>query len=114
MIVLKGGVRLDELTPQIVLGITNFAFILQSLDIDTVVTSCKDSKHSRRSLHYTGRAVDLRSRTLTEDQKDFVLDKMWKSMAQDVGNYDFLLEHRNQPNEHFHLEYDPLPREFGA
>lgn len=69
-----------------------------------IATSVRDGIHSDTSLHYWGRAIDLRSRDLTNRQKEDILVALVNQLGDD---FDVLLEGRNTPNEHYHIEYDP-------
>ena len=90
----------------------NFVFglqqeILQALDIaasiwpvDLWVTSTRwNDKHKWSSLHYSGHAVDLRTRNLTEKQINDVTAELRLKLGKD---YDVVIE-----GNHIHMEYDP-------
>jgi hypothetical protein len=76
---------------------------MQSQKAVCVITSINDGRHSAKSRHYIGMAVDLRSRHLDDVGKMVVLNEMRSNLP----GYDVLLEGKGTPNEHFHLEYDP-------
>ena len=84
--------------------------VMQNLG-DVVITSQKDGTHKPRSgrisLHYSGLAVDIRSKHLTPEQKQRVKVKLRDSLGVD---YDVVLEAEGMTNEHFHIEYDPKVR----
>ncbi len=73
-----------------------------------VVTSLNDSKHSSGSLHYTGRAVDLRTKHLQpgvlqgirRDTVPAVFAKL-RERLEPLG-FDVVLE-----SDHIHVEFDP-------
>lgn len=66
-----------------------------------LVTSMCDGRHRWDSFHYFNMAFDLRSKHLTADQKDEVLERM----RADLGTqWDVILEARGETNEHFHIE----------
>lgn len=70
-------------------------------------TSINDGKHSANSLHYSGMAVDMRSKHLTQEESR----KVFFALRNDLGgDYDVLLEAENTDNEHLHIEYDPKVR----
>lgn len=100
MLSLKDSVRSqDTLQPETVLAIMIAHTVFQKYGYGCVVTSLADSKHMRKSLHYTGHAVDLRSRHV--DPKDLkpILGDLQTSLGPE---YDVILE-----SDHYHLEYDP-------
>ena len=67
---------------------------------ECIVTSLNDGKHSANSLHYSGKAVDLRTNHLTVPERDQIFAKL-RSLLEPLG-YDVLFE-----GDHFHLEHDP-------
>lgn len=68
------------------------------LDVDIVITSGTDGTHKRNSLHYRGRALDLRTKTLGDDKY------LWaETVKRRLGKgYDVILE-----SDHLHVEWDP-------
>lgn len=89
---------------EMVLGLVIAETIFSAHGHDTVVTSINDGRHSAKSRHYIGFAVDLRSKHIhPPDVKDQILDKLKAGLP----GYDVLLEGLGTPNEHYHLEYDP-------
>lgn len=69
-----------------------------------IITEITGGKHSPKSLHYCGKAADLRSKHLNSDTKIAILMKTTQILGE---HCDFILEAEGQDNEHFHLEYDP-------
>lgn len=64
---------------------------------ELVITSLNDGKHKKDSLHYSGKAADLRIWEL-QDPSLFCAE-----LAQALGDdFDVVLE-----RDHIHLEYDP-------
>lgn len=79
--------------------------IEQRLTIDIVITSGNDSKHMNNSLHYTGDALDVRSKEFTSKEAklnyiEAVIDRLGHS-------FQGILEDEGKDNEHFHFEFDP-------
>lgn len=99
--ILKAGVRLAGLQPQMALA----AMVVDECygDTECVITSANDSKHSERSLHYKGCALDFRTHNYAND-KQALRDRIKAALGQD---FDVLLESVGTPNEHIHVEYDP-------
>ncbi len=73
--------------------------VYSALDKAVVITSGIDGSHRKDSLHYVGKALDLRTRHLTHDEKNEVRDEMRAKLG---DNYDVVLE-----SDHLHVEYDP-------
>lgn len=72
----------------------------ERFNADLVVTSARDSMHNTGSLHYVGKAADLRTRDLHGgEQATFV--QLLKNELEPLG-FDVVLE-----NDHIHIEFDP-------
>jgi hypothetical protein len=95
--ILKEGVRLQGLQPQMVVALLAAYHIWEQHGDLLTVTSCVDGKHSHTSLHYAGCALDFRTR----DIKDQEIKTMALKAA--LGNdFDVLDE-----DDHIHVEYQP-------
>ena len=108
-ITFKEGVRLCNLQPQVALALQIAAGCYGLVNVDEmVVTSCNDSTHRRGSLHYSGNAVDLRTKSIKSTSVPVLLDHLKHALGVD---FDVVLEsfHMNdrKPNEHLHVEYQP-------
>lgn len=69
------------------------------VDRDALITSARDGEHKTDSLHYSGKAIDLRTR----DMDTGIARKVTRDIQNELGrDYDVILEHN-----HIHLEYDP-------
>jgi hypothetical protein len=105
MLLLKPGVRVAGLRPEILLAVVAAECVCAEMGVDCVVMACVDGVHKAGSLHYCGLAVDLRSR----DFRPGDLDKAIARLRQCLGaDYDVVLE-----NDHVHVEFDqkqPLTR----
>lgn len=66
---------------------------------ELVVTSARDGLHSPGSLHYYGKAVDLRTRYFGKEQVLEIAREMRDLLGQD---YDVVVH-----STHLHIEYDP-------
>jgi RHS repeat-associated protein len=64
-----------------------------------VVTYTTNGTHSKNSLHYSGNAIDLRTRNLTSDERKKVVASLKEELGSD---YDVIDE-----EDHIHVEYDP-------
>lgn len=106
MIVLKPGVKLTDLYPQMVLGAIVVDGIMchgMGATYECVITSANDGKHSIISWHYKGRALDFRTKTYTGD-----LEMLVQTAKRALGpDFDVVLEDIGGENEHLHVEYDP-------
>lgn len=106
MIALKDNVRFKRFTPEIVrlFPIVEEVWSIYAKDTVAVITSGNDSTHSKESYHYTDYAIDLRSKNLSEEQKELIFLKLESEL--DGKGYDVILEGRGTENEHFHIEYN--------
>lgn len=102
---LKPGVRLKDLSPQMVLAIVVVNELYKKRGLECVVTSANDSKHSVKSLHYKGHALDFRTHYQALNGLEIALVNEIKECL--GSDFDVLLEGVATPNEHIHLEYDP-------
>lgn len=95
---LKHGVKVSGIAPEMVLAAVVAACVYEDIGADCVITSCKDGQHSANSLHYSGKAIDLRTRDLApEIRKEVAL-----SIAAALGpEFDVVDE-----IDHIHLEHD--------
>lgn len=84
-------------------GIINAANQL-GLTEDIVITSGNDSTHMKGSKHYSDEALDVRTKTLTAEQKHLLKDAVKARLG---AGYDVVLESEGGSNEHLHVEYDP-------
>jgi len=66
---------------------------------DAVVTYTINGMHKTGSLHYSGNAIDLRTRDLTISEKSRVAQLLKEILG---DNYDVVVE-----KTHIHVEYDP-------
>lgn len=102
---LKAGVRLTDLAPQMVLASLIVREIYESRDshCSCAITSGNDSTHSENSLHYKGRALDFRTHDFNGN-KEQLRDEIKGALG---AEFDVVLEHLGEPEEHLHVEWDP-------
>lgn len=104
MIFKDDTIGLQSLKPQILLALVIVDQTMKKFGQEAMITSLNDGKHSRTSLHYDGGGVDIRSQWFDEP-KD-VLEACLKALGYS-DDIDMILENADEPNEHFHLEYQP-------
>ena len=97
-LMLKAGVKLADLCPQMVLATQIIAEVYAAYGVDCVVTSANDSEHMEGSKHGTGEALDYRTRDLTSEQQVNLTNTIIASLGQE---FDVVLE-----SDHLHVEYD--------
>lgn len=103
----KDGVVIDfaDLRPTTLRMLRVAELVFASHGYETIVTSARDSEHSATSLHYSGDALDFRTRHIpTLEVKQAVTVDLRQRLGRD---YDVILESTGTPNEHIHVEYDP-------
>ena len=71
--------------------------IWNGTDYEVTVTSGKDGIHSKNSLHYVGRAIDIRTRDMKLPA--YTARKLKIALG---NNFDVILE-----SDHIHIEFDP-------
>lgn len=71
----------------------------QLTGLEMVVTSCIDGAHMSKSLHYQGKAFDMRTRIYTKGQVEAIVDELFVRLGDD---YDVIDE-----GDHIHIEHDP-------
>ncbi len=105
MISLKAGVSLAGLVPQMNVALQVAHEIYAGHDADVVVTSGMDGRHSKTSLHYSGCALDLRTRNL--DNPEVQGPEIAAELKAALGiDYDVLFE-----GDHIHMEWQPRRRD---
>ncbi len=96
---LKSNVKLNDLQPQILIAAMVANDVYRQHGKELVITSVNDSKHSEHSLHYSGNAIDIRTRYFDYQEKLDVYKEISKRL---VSDFDVVLE-----KDHIHIEYDP-------
>jgi hypothetical protein len=95
---LKKGVSISLLKSCMIPAIINCNEWFKSVGHDFVITAGNDGKHITDSLHYSGAAIDVRTRELSEIQVQDLCD----SLRNDLDNqFDIIIE-----SDHIHIEYD--------
>ena len=90
---------MQSLQPQIVLAVVVASSFYKDFGYDLVVTSFSDGIHSPNSLHYSGNAVDLRTRNVREVDMMPIIGGIRRALGSD---FDVIFE-----SDHLHIEYQP-------
>ena len=96
---IKPGVNLAGLQPQMVLALNVADDVYRSRGHVLTITSANDSQHMDSSLHYSGFAVDLRTKDLPPADVPEIAEAI---KAQLGSQYDVI-----QEMDHIHVEFDP-------
>jgi|SRR5678815_196600 len=80
------------------------ANVADDMQITSFITVGSNGKHMKGSKHYTGDALDIRSKHLEIPIKMLYLARVLDRLGK---GYEGFLEDRDTENEHFHIEYDP-------
>ncbi len=105
------SVSLLGVSPQIVFALQVADGAMREVGADCIVTSVSEpwARHSRTSLHYTGDAVDIRTKHLPGSE---VKRQVEQRIATALGiDFDVILEDLGGRNEHIHIEWQPKRRE---
>ena len=89
--------------PEIVLALLMADRVFAAFGQDCLITSLTDGVHSAATRHRQGLAVDLRSKTIPEDQKAHFIEGLRDALP---PYYEVYLEDPGGENEHVHIEYD--------
>ena len=96
---IKPGVDISGIQPEMALALPIIATVYAEFGVECVITSSKDGKHGRNSLHYVGFALDFRTRDLSHDDQL----KLQKILCERLQvQFDVVLE-----KDHLHVEFQP-------
>lgn len=102
---LKLGSKIEGLRPEMLLGLMIVDTVFSNHNLELTITEVTGGTHVENSLHYKGRAVDIRSKHIAgQSLKMIVLEECKAGLT---PLFYMMLESPNTANEHFHLEYDP-------
>jgi hypothetical protein len=97
---IKAGVDISALQPQMAIAFFIACAVYASHGYGVTLTSGREGKHGRGSLHYVGMAIDLRINTLPSMA---VKQRVCDDLALALGEqFDVVLE-----SSHIHCEYQP-------
>lgn len=101
---IKPGVDLRGLAPQMAVAYCIAQDVYrEKVGMSCVITSGSDGKHGPNSLHYSGKALDLRTNSLRPEQVHPVFVALKTALG---GQFDVVLE-----EDHIHVEFDPKETE---
>lgn len=96
---IKSGVIVEGLKKEALLAALVACKVYTEANQAFTITSLLDGRHSDKSLHYKGMAVDIRTRDLVS----VTAHQIAKRIREELGsNYDVVVE-----KTHIHIEYDP-------
>ena len=96
---LKPGVKVGGISPEIMVALMVAHDACVNEGVELVITSVTDGVHGEHSLHYHGKAIDLRTRDIAPP----VRGKLRATIADNLGaEFDVVLE-----TDHLHIEFDP-------
>ena len=102
---LKAGVSLKGVSWRLFQASIIVEYIFENFGVPCIITSGNDGKHSAKSLHYSGLALDFRTHYEELDGRELELrDTVAAALGKD---YDVVLESVGLMDEHLHVEASP-------
>ena len=98
---IKVGVDLEGLQPEISLAYTIACFVFLRHNCVATITSGLEGEHREGSEHYKGQAIDLRIRDMDHRLWPIIAEELSKALG---SQYDVILEAKKL---HIHVEFDP-------
>jgi RHS repeat-associated protein len=99
------SVKIDNLDSKISDKLTDIKTVFNDKGVSKVViTSGNDGKHGTNSLHYTDKAIDLRTNSLTDTKQQELADAVQTKVGDELQ---VISEHfETKSNNHIHIEVD--------
>lgn len=97
--IVVNDVKISGIQPEAVLAMVVADGIFRHMALPCVITSVTGGKHMKGSLHPRGLAFDIRTRSLSNTNKVFLLSELTNSLPNDFDIVD--------ENDHIHVEFDP-------
>ena len=106
MLIFKPGVKIGNISPQLIIGINIAEDVYTHHNLDCVITSVGDYRHSAvYSEHYQGNAADIRTKNIKDpESKQLIKNMIIKHLP--LG-FVLLFENEGTIHEHFHLAWRP-------
>jgi len=92
-------VSFKNLQPQMVIASMRVEEACKLIGVDCWITSENDRVHSSGSLHYSGLALDFRTRDIPAELRKSFFEKVKSALG---SEFDVVLE-----KDHLHVEYQP-------
>lgn len=99
----KPGVSLFGLRAEMLWAIDIIDRVGRDSQYEPTITSGVDGVHSPTSLHYDGRAVDIRTNDMPFEPSAFVAQLVERLPS----DFDVVLLYEKEDNEHIHVEWQP-------
>ena len=102
----KYGVVVGVLDTNLLPGLLSLCHFMETIlgVHEITITSVNDGTHKPGSLHYSGQAIDIRSKIYPKPEVSRVVQEFKKLYD---AEYDLIWENPGEPAEHLHLEFDP-------
>ncbi len=101
MISIKVGAKIEGSKPEIILAIVIVSKVLEKYTVETVITELTGGEHMEGSLHYSGYAVDIRSRDISPELMQVISTEIKNALGND---FDVVVE---ENPSHIHIEFQP-------
>ena len=104
---IKPGASIENCGPEILRAAIAIDPIFSAHGADLVITSGSENyKHSaERSKHYSGDAIDVRSKNIPESERKSVAAKIKRKLGPD---FVVIYESAGKPYEHYHIHWAPV------
>lgn len=99
---IKQGVSLKGLQPQMAVAYAIVQDIYRQFGYGATITSGNDGVHMAGSCHYTGDALDFRTKHLERTDFRVMMDEIKAALGQE---FDVVIEGEGTENAHLHIEW---------
>lgn len=100
---IKPGVDINGLQAVMWRAAADVAEVYEEFGLPCIITSALDGRHSAKSFHYVGLALDFRTHVIPKGTEQAVADRVVQKLG---PKFDVILEALDTPNEHLHVEFD--------